>query len=107
LGQGEGRGHLRRLGLQLGEWGHLVLSQPLWPPQDQPGRATGREVAGCRLRHHGPWLPRRSVWPGLAQTRRITSHGRVAPSIPTRLEFPAEAHGVTVPCVPGERRDRA
>jgi hypothetical protein len=46
LGQGDGGGHLRMLGLQLGELGGLVLIQPLWPPQHQPGRSTGREVAG-------------------------------------------------------------
>jgi hypothetical protein len=46
LGQGDGNGHLRMLGLPLGELGRLALIQPLWPPQDQPGRATGREVAG-------------------------------------------------------------
>ena len=46
LGSGDGGGHLSMLGLQLGEWGGLLLLQPLWPPQDQPGRPAGREVAG-------------------------------------------------------------
>jgi hypothetical protein len=46
LGQGDGASHLRLLVLQLGELGGLVIIQPLWPPQHQPGCATGREVAG-------------------------------------------------------------
>jgi hypothetical protein len=46
LGPGDGGGHLRMLGWQRGEWGGLVLSQPLWPTQDQPGRSPGGEVAG-------------------------------------------------------------
>ena len=36
----------------------------------------------------------------LAQTLRLAGHGRVAPSIPTLLELPEEAPGVTVPRVP-------
>ena len=36
----------------------------------------------------------------LAQTLRLTGHGRVAPSIPTALKLPEEAQGVTVPRVP-------
>ena len=46
LGYGDRAGHLRMLGWQLGALGSLALIQPLWPPQDQPGRSTGREVAG-------------------------------------------------------------
>jgi hypothetical protein len=104
LSSGAGGSHLRRLRLPLGELGGLVLILPLWSPPHQPGRPTGGELAGRRLCHHQPCLPRRSVLPGLAlrlaQTRRIAGYGRVAPSIPTRLELPAEAPGVPVPRVP-------
>jgi hypothetical protein len=58
LGSGDGGGHLRMLGLQLGESGGLALIHPLWPPQDQPGRPAGGKVAGCRLGHGWQGLPR-------------------------------------------------
>jgi len=104
LGSGDGGGHLRMLGLQLDELSGLVLIQPLWSPQDQPGRPTGGEVAGCRLGHGRQGLPRpprpRGLTLRLAQALGIARHGRVAPSIPTPLELSEEAHGVPVPRVP-------
>ena len=62
------------------------------------------EVAGCRFCHHWQGLPRlplpRCLALRLAQTLGIAGHGRVAPGIPTLLQFPEESQGVTVTCVP-------
>src|SRR5918999_5995747 len=91
-------------GLQLGELAGLILIQPLWPPQDQPSRPTGGEVAGGRLGHGRQGLPRPPLPRGLAlrlaQALGIARHGRVAPRIPTPLELSEESHGVPVPRVP-------
>src|SRR5262245_2264374 len=92
--------------------GGLVSLPPLWPPQHQPGRATGREVVGCRLRHHWPGLPPlpllRCLALRLVQTLGIAGHGRVTPRIPTRLKLPEALQGITVTGMPAfsERRVR-